>query len=366
MTHCSCGNVLDRDDALCAHCRALQTLGLDTRTATREDIQNVYRVLVKVWHPDRFQSDSMLQANAEEKLKAINAAYEVLQSSATEVRPMQHKPDDEDPPVHRPEFDLRAAVAAMEAEREPDIEGPLVSNLVMRVLVLVAIVITAAVAVVAGDSYLSTNSQTASAYQQFKGQLSWGVAVAKTSTLGNASESLKQKDASVEPPVATSSQRPIVTSPAPAATKSSPATVPVHIPAIHMPYVTVGLTRDEVAGVMGMPLVSTENLLEYSGAQFYLRNNVVTGWKIDSEAELQHVWLSPGQPIDAKTVGFTMSSPRSLVIAVQGTPTLLTENKLGYGKSEVFLEDGRVVGWNDNHASTRLRVVSHRAQVASK
>ena len=123
---------------------------------------------------------------------------------------------------------------------------------------------------------------------------------------------------------------------------------------------------DEVAGVMGMPLVSTENLLEYSGAQFYLRNNVVTGWKVDSEAELQHVWLSPGQPIDAKTVGFTMSSPRSLVIAVQGTPTLLTENKLGYGKSEVFLEDGRVVGWNDNHASTRLRVVSHRAQVASK
>jgi hypothetical protein len=38
---------------------------------------------------------------------------------------------------------------------------------------------------------------------------------------------------------------------------------------------------------------------------------------------------------------------------------MLSEDKLAYGGSEVFLEDGRVIGWNDNHASQRLRITSH-------
>ncbi|HTB98754.1 MAG TPA: J domain-containing protein [Terracidiphilus sp.] len=382
MTHCSCGNVLDQDDALCARCRALQTLGLDAKTATREDIQNVYRVLVKVWHPDRFQSDSMLQANAEEKLKSINAAYEFLQSPAAEVRPPQGNPVHEAPPVDFAHFHPQTALADIEAAHQPDVEGSVISNLMMRVMVLVCILIMAAVAVVAGDSYLSTNPETASAYEHFKGELSWGAAVAKTKAVSNVSENWKNKagqgsvsaastSSSGDDPNAPSNNLSAAsiptptTTPSPALTPSIPATIPVHIPQFRMPYVTVGLTRDEVAGVLGMPLLSTENVLEYPGAQFYLHNNLVTGWKIDSPAQLKHVWLAPDRLADARATGFTMGSPRSLVIAVQGTPTLLTENKLAFGRSEVFLEDGRVVGWNDNHASTRLRVISHRAQVAS-
>jgi curved DNA-binding protein CbpA len=46
-------------------------------TATDEEIRDAYRALVKKYHPDRYQ-DSDLKERAEEKMKEINAAYELL------------------------------------------------------------------------------------------------------------------------------------------------------------------------------------------------------------------------------------------------------------------------------------------------
>ena|ERR1043166_9720021 len=41
-------------------------------------VRQAYRVLVKVWHPDRFGNDPKLQAISDEKLKYINASYETV------------------------------------------------------------------------------------------------------------------------------------------------------------------------------------------------------------------------------------------------------------------------------------------------
>ena len=41
-------------------------------------VRQAYRVLVKVWHPDRFSNDPKLQAISDEKLKDINASYETV------------------------------------------------------------------------------------------------------------------------------------------------------------------------------------------------------------------------------------------------------------------------------------------------
>jgi hypothetical protein len=41
-------------------------------------VRQAYRVLVKVWHPDRFGSDPKLQVISGEKLKDINASYETI------------------------------------------------------------------------------------------------------------------------------------------------------------------------------------------------------------------------------------------------------------------------------------------------
>lgn len=44
--------------------------------ATDEEVKTAWRDLTKVWHPDRFAHDRDVQVKAEEKLKAINDAYE--------------------------------------------------------------------------------------------------------------------------------------------------------------------------------------------------------------------------------------------------------------------------------------------------
>jgi curved DNA-binding protein CbpA len=48
------------------------------RGATAVEIKDAYLDMVKVWHPDRFGNDPRLRQKAEEKLKQINLAYQVL------------------------------------------------------------------------------------------------------------------------------------------------------------------------------------------------------------------------------------------------------------------------------------------------
>ena len=52
--------------------------------ASLAEIQQAYRDLVKVWHPDRFSSDPRLQEIANEKLKEINDAYLALEKAVQE------------------------------------------------------------------------------------------------------------------------------------------------------------------------------------------------------------------------------------------------------------------------------------------
>ena len=46
--------------------------------ASAVEIKGAYRDLVKVWHPDRFGSDPRLREKAEDKLKHINEAYQLM------------------------------------------------------------------------------------------------------------------------------------------------------------------------------------------------------------------------------------------------------------------------------------------------
>lgn len=56
--------------------------------ATAEEIKAAYLDLVKVWHPDRYQNESVrLRDKAEQKLKSINLAYDRLRG----VAPMPQK-----------------------------------------------------------------------------------------------------------------------------------------------------------------------------------------------------------------------------------------------------------------------------------
>ena len=76
-----------KDEAL----RWLDVLGL-APGATNEQLDDAYRDLVKVWHPDRFQSDPALRLKAQEKLRDLNAAYEGLRRSGIPPAPKAAPP----------------------------------------------------------------------------------------------------------------------------------------------------------------------------------------------------------------------------------------------------------------------------------
>ncbi len=59
--------------------RCINRLGLKPG-ASQEDVNQAYRDLVTVWHPDRFANNLRLQKKAEENLKEINAAYEYIRT----------------------------------------------------------------------------------------------------------------------------------------------------------------------------------------------------------------------------------------------------------------------------------------------
>ncbi len=67
-----------------------EVLGVTPQVAPQE-LKAAYRDLAKVWHPDRFAHDPRLQQKAQEKLKEINEAYELLSSgrAGAQTRPAQ-------------------------------------------------------------------------------------------------------------------------------------------------------------------------------------------------------------------------------------------------------------------------------------
>ena len=70
---------------------ALRTLGLPEGTS-EADIRQAYLDLVRVWHPDRFESDDRLRDKAERTLQEINAAYAVLEGGVPPSVPRMDQP----------------------------------------------------------------------------------------------------------------------------------------------------------------------------------------------------------------------------------------------------------------------------------
>ena len=64
-------------------------------SATPEEIKQAYRLLLEVWHPDRFHHKPKLLAKAEQKSGKINKAFETLGTPELkqqyDARPARHR-----------------------------------------------------------------------------------------------------------------------------------------------------------------------------------------------------------------------------------------------------------------------------------
>jgi hypothetical protein len=268
MSVCACGRTTNDGQSACDRCTALASFGL-TRDATQVQIKDAYRVLAKVWHPDRFQSDEQLRRKAEEKLKEINSAYQLLTTNVAEG------PDGRS---SRPDPPKESQRASTTASAQPRYQNPPTSQFHSsfrtkprgtrkRLVVTLPILATGAISI----------------YLWF-GQRAGHVDNANLN--GVPAQATKQKPAtngSTKVAEKTGARTQASAAPSRASVVVYPSDDPL------VPYFTVGSTRDDVIRVQGHPASVAGNVFRYGLSEVYFQNGRVESWHTD-----------PGFPLKAR------------------------------------------------------------------
>ncbi len=354
MRTCSCGDSAEDGRDRCARCSALDAFGLDS-AATADQIKEAYRTLVKVWHPDRFQGDPKLQEAAEARLKAINTAYVFLTSKAGErvARPPRPSSRARASAGPGPRTTRRPLIAL----RMPSLTK-LLGFAVLAFGLLIGLLFAKAV-----DSYLAAQPVTGRFYSEARNGILANFHAAARSMWSQTGQSLQslipQKSASASALAAQTADTAQPETAAPAGPQSlhrrelgAAHAEPVRL----TPYITIGLTQDEVKAILGAPSVAADDKLTYGGSELDFTHGKLAGWKIDPASAPIRVKLWPDAPVDPDLTSFAVGSSKSAVLVVQGTPTYLSDNQFGYGGSIVYFQNNRVVSWKNDPSSVPLRV----------
>ena len=388
MNICGCGGLFGDESSQCPRCEALQVFGL-RKDALETEIRDAYRLFLKVWSPDNLQGDEQMKATAENKLKDIQAAFEYLTMTSTELA--QHKR-----PVYLTARTDSTATTTDVARVEPRASTGYTTLVVLppptpppsdswyisswktlkqiyrfwrkfRLLFVLAAIVFALITGKSIRSYFRdqrANSEHEAPSLNVSGTPSFSVSGAQDAP--NAAEVPKDDLQETEKGEAQSpaSRNP---SPAPAAGMRSanplslqaanrqPVNTPPASRTIHS-YITVGSTKDEVIALQGTPTETSDDKLVYGKSELDLKDGVVVGWRIDPDATTMRVKLWPSSPVDTEPGYFAVGSTRDFVLAVQGTPTAFTQNKFEYGGSVVYFQNNRVASWKNDPASIPLRV----------
>lgn len=348
MSSCLCGNPADGNGVLCSRCAALQVLELSPG-ATEKQIKNAYRILAKVWHPDRFQGDKSLKDSAESKLKDINSAYVFLTSKSqrnagrrdpsTTARSASRKPTPATNPIQIPTAWILPSL-----------------KISFKLFLVAFAILLARYMWIAFDVQGPTSEAAANV-------LSYG----KDTVLGKLEEPKRRFLEAVEydlqrlglrqavPPTQVLPQtEPAAVANQPQARRPGTTKAAKAAPLKVYPYITIGSTRDEVIDQVGTPTASTENKLVYGRSELYLKDNNVIGWRIDPVSSPIRVKVWPESAVDPELDSFTVGSSMDVVLAVQGTPMAFSEDKFEYGGSEVYFQNRRVVRWKNDPTSIPL------------
>jgi len=366
MSTCACGRPADTFGGFCGRCAALQTLGLGMHASSAE-IEGTYRTLVKVWHPDRFQTDLKLRHAAEEKLKEINTAHDYLALGdaaeeprfVAEEREPVPEPQPEEPPAESPNAPEPIVDESDELKRVlKRYRRRTASRVLPRLLFLAGLIAGIAFLWISMDFLLSSYQKTQRPWEEFKIEVSRDIHASIVRMWGNATEDLHGSQPENALPPAAPPQNNESPVPQPRAKTGAEArTSPVKGGTGAKPYITSGLTPTEVLAFLGNPTSSSGEKMLYNGSEIDFRDGHVAGWKIDPRNPIR-VKLWPDQALAPGMRAYAVGSSKSDVISLQGTPTLFSDNEFGYGGSVVYFKNNRVVGWKEDPASVKLRVVA--------
>jgi hypothetical protein len=344
----------------CARCTALHALELAS-SATDREIREAYRVLVKVWHPDRFQSDPKLKEVANNRLKALNSAHVFLTSKPDKAASRRGRRQNPAPEAKQP----RSAAPGRAGFTSRLLPSPLA---LLKFAVLACGLVISVLFFKAADSYLASQPITGRYYAQARDGVISNFRQATAGIWSQTGQNLHGLMPQKSPAVSAAVE--------PSAAAGDPASAQQNVQSAHpaqnlhrrelgapqpeharlLPYITAGLTQDEVEAIQGAAAAATAEKLVYGSSEFYFTNGKLTGWKIDPSSATIRVKLWPDAPVDPGLEYFGAGSSKSAVLVVQGTPSFFSENQFGYGGSVVYFQNNRVVSWKNDPTTVPLRI----------
>ena len=295
MSVCVCGRITNGGRPACDRCAALAAFEL-ARDATQTEIRDAYRVLAKVWHPDRFQSDDQLRGKAEEKLREINSAYQVL----TTVEDKDAYRPSSRPTAPAEAFPQATAAASEERPHRPPSTSQFNAPFVMTRRTSRRWLVIPAAILVAGGFWITLRYIHLVVWDTRSPTTTDGPATRQTSgplmddshpdTTGNRARAGAAWQGSKEQPARNDSARPpemrgVHARTTGASSGASVVVYPHDDPLV--PYFTVGSTKDDVVRVQGPPDRMTGNVLKYGVSEVYLKNGRVESWHIDPSTPLK-------------------------------------------------------------------------------
>ncbi|MGA3009234.1 MAG: DnaJ domain-containing protein [Terracidiphilus sp.] len=376
MNTCSCGTLIDARFKQCSRCEAVQVLGVKT-DATEAEIRSAHHLLAKAWNPENFKDDEKSKEAAEEKLKNVDIAFYFLTSTSMER-------SKEDRPCYLAECkaaetkltNAESASGTASGNNEASALNPNAFSLLpagegikifakflpkpKNLLKIAALVLFLFIGISIWAGLKNIDPGAAQAANVKASNLRGGANAPEESWLDVIKkdlESLDPRQSAQEQETDPKTGQPAlknVKNGQTAKARIAAPTAPIAARVVSS-YFTVGSSKDEVLAQQGSPTVASEDKLVYGKSELYLKNGVVVGWRIDPVSSPIRVRLSPQYTINPSPEYFTVGSSRDIVLAVQGTPTTLTEDTWKYGGSEVEFRNNRVDSWKDDPASIPLK-----------
>jgi len=320
MTVCACGRITNGKRPVCDRCSALLALGL-TQNATQMEVKDAYRLLAKVWHPDRFQGDEDLRLKAEEKLKEINSAYQVLITTAAADTASEWSQQTSTSSQAEATW---AAQGSNGASGKTPPSGWDSTGAARQTR-------PTAESAAGTDSRVSypcsvTRHSDASLPRKRRASLAWTVTVVAVLVAGGIWLNVRFGHPSSVNSAAREAAKPLAESPHPQAKGSGAA-----------------LAADIGQQASKHSQNSKNDLTRPAG-----KTRAGSATK-DATSPRSSLLIYPSD--DPQVPYFTVGSTTNDVIRVQGAPSRRTENLFAYGLSEVHFKDGRVESWHVDPSS---------------
>ena len=274
---------------------------------TWQEVRRAYKRLVKRWHPDHFHNDTRAQSLANEKIKEINCAFDLLSVHYRTHGVLPSIVNTLDSTVAHADPDYTPNTVQSRPTTNPQSDAQTVRH----------------------DTPNTTkrkNRYDVFVRVAFISLLLWlGYAVWQAPR--------KSKDYTAPNSATTTTIDSAANAQAPPDTN----------------YFTIGSAVGEVYTIQGTPSKIADDVWYYGKSKIYFNGGKVIRWEDDPSSPLRaKVDSTQSMPTQALANTFAVGSTKAEVRAIQGKPLMEWGSVWEYGLSKVYFDGDRVRGWYDS------------------